>query len=170
MSIDLSPIANSIMPFIQSVFGKVPLGIIVVGIPAALIIAFVLTAKLVKVVGAQFGLGGPKITSGGSSMKLVSSGKARVGRSDSLGSRPTVKEAPTDVFSYAEERRSNAHKEQSPDSFLESDAKLAHEQDALDKSLDRAIKKNNSRDQDVETFKVRADRLAEAKRRNKPIY
>lgn len=88
MSIDLSPLTAAVIFFIQSAFAKIPLGLAVLGVPAALLIGLVLASKLARIVAAQFGLGGgtSKVSNGGSSMKLVSSGKARVGRPDPLAS------------------------------------------------------------------------------------
>jgi len=170
MSVDTSTILPTVISFVQSALNNVPLGIIIIGVPAALTIAFLLTSKLVRMIGAQlgssgiavFGLGGSKATGRGSDLKLVSRGKARVGRPDPLAG------GSDDFVGYSVLRKANAHKEQSLDSFLAEDRKLTQQQAGLDRALDKAIKRNNAADQDVETFKVAADRLAAAKRKNKP--
>lgn len=179
MSIDLSPIANSIMPLIQSIFGKVPLGIIVVGIPAALIIALVLASKLVRVVGAQFGFGVPKVSGGGYSSKLVSSGKARVGRVDPLASGTNTGIEldfdegpfdPDDTFSFAEARIDNQlNMDQSYEDSQKEDKRLAKQQDLLDKALARQMHKAAfDKSLSNEDFKAGVGRLVAARRKNKP--
>lgn len=124
-------------------------------------IAFTVAYKLLKYIGAS-------LLSGAGKGEMVTPADNIKKHPKSKGSMKMGSGGSSEAFSYAEERRKNAHRGQSLDDFISSDAKLAKRQNLLDETYDRQIKHNaHDKSLSVDEFKLRTDRLISAKRRNK---
>ena len=147
MSVDSAPIVQGIGDFLNQVIGNIPLGLRVIGIPAAIVTAITFAYILVNYMMRSFGQGG-LVNTIRYQRRLAAANRAAASASGS-GSRRSPRRKDADEFEV----------------LMSTKKKLVLERE-------KALKKNAKRKQSVDAFMSRQNRIFDSfdKKEDKSIF